>query len=83
MERKTTKEIKRHQVVAKAVANHAAAKQTKAERRAHEAAMAAHLAHHAMAATLAAGATLEDAIHEGQEASATPMGEERSTTMWE
>jgi hypothetical protein len=58
MERRAAKELKRHQVAAEAVAK-AAADQDKAD---HEAALAAHVGQQAMATTLAAGATNEEAI---------------------
>ncbi len=51
--------------------------------RAHEAAYAALHAQHDMAATLAAGATNEEAIVVGQVASDAAFGEEGSATMRE
>ena len=62
MERKAAKEIERHQTTSEAAANQAATKQLEADKRVHEAAMASHLGQQAMAATLATGATIEDAI---------------------
>ena len=61
LERKVEKEIKRQQATTKAAAGRAAYEQMKA----HEAAMAAHLAQHAMAAALAARATQDEAIAAG------------------
>ena len=59
------REIKRHQAAAEVVANKASTKQMKS----HEAAMAAHLAQHAMATALTARATMEEAIATGHAAS--------------
>ena len=64
LERKAKKEIKRQHAAAEAAANSAADEQTEA----HEAAMAAHLAHQAMAAALAARATNEETIAAGHAA---------------
>ena len=83
MERKVAKEITRQHAANKAAANQAAAKHSEADRRAHEAAMAAHLAQHVMASTLTTGAITEDAIAICQAASATTMGEKGSATMRE
>ncbi len=58
MERRAARELKRHQVSAKAAAK-AAADQDKAD---HEAALAAHVGQQAMATALTAGATNEEAI---------------------
>ena len=52
LERKASKEVKRQHAATKAAANMTVDEQMEA----HEAAMAAHLAQHAMAAALAAGA---------------------------
>ena len=49
--------------------------------RQHEAAMSAHIAQQAMAATIAAGATTEEAIAAGQSASDAVTGVNGSTTM--
>ena len=46
----------------------------KADRAAHEAAMTTHLGQHAMAGSLAAGATNEEAIAAGMASSATTIG---------
>jgi hypothetical protein len=67
LETKKAKKIKRQQAAAKAATNHAAAKQSEADKRVHEAAMAAHLAQQAMAATLASEAKIEDAIRYWQQ----------------
>jgi flagellar hook-basal body complex protein FliE len=58
LERKADKEIKRQHATTEAAANMATDEQTEA----HEAAIAAYLAHQAMAAALAARATHEEAI---------------------
>ena len=50
---------------------------------AHEAAMAAHLAQQAMAAALAAGATLDEAIAAGQAAMKAATGEGSSSRMFD
>ena len=55
MERKAAKEIKRQQAASEAIANKAAAEQSEADKKAHEAAVAAHLGQHTMAAGLASG----------------------------
>ena len=62
LERKAEKEVKRHQAEAEAAANRAAEELMKA----HEAAMATHLAQQAIAAAMAAGATHDEAIAAGQ-----------------
>ena len=62
LERKAEKEIKWLQAATVAATNMAAEEQMKA----HEAAMAAHLAQQAMAAAHAAGATQDEAIAAGQ-----------------
>jgi len=62
MERRAARELKRHRVAAEAAANTATTDQDRAD---HEAAMAAHIAQHAMATTLAAGATNEEALAAG------------------
>ena len=74
LERKAAKEIQRQQTATEAAANQAATEQHEADRRAHEAAMAAHLGQHVYASTIAAGATPENAT-------ATTMGEEGLATM--
>ncbi len=61
LERKARKEIKRQQVATEAAANMIVDEQMKA----HEAAMAAHLAQQAIAAALAARATQDEAIAAG------------------
>ena len=61
LETKAEKEIKRQEAAAGAAAIRAAEEQMEA----HETAMAAHLAHQAMAAALAAGATQDEAIAAG------------------
>ncbi len=83
MERKVVKAIKRQHAVTEAAANQTATKQSKADTRAHEAVLAAHLAQHAMAVTLAAGTATKGAIAAGQTASVATMGEEGSTTIQE
>ena len=81
MQRKAAKEIQRQQTSAEAAAHNAAAEQLEANKRAHEAAMAAHLGQHPMAASLTTRTTIEDAIAAGQATSATTMREEGSPTM--
>jgi hypothetical protein len=61
LERKAEREIKRQQAATEAYVNRAATKQLEA----HEAAMAAHLAHRAMANALTARATTEGAVAAG------------------
>jgi hypothetical protein len=69
-ERKAEHEIKRQQTAAEAATNMDAIEQLEA----HEAAMAAHLAQHAMTNALTAGATNEEAIAAGQAASEAVTG---------
>ncbi len=65
-------------VVADAAANQATAEQTEADKKAHEAAMAAHHAQKAKSVALAAGATTDKAIVARQAASTTTLGEKGS-----
>ena len=83
MERNARKEMKRQHAAFEATSNQAAAEQSDADERAHEAAMTANLAQHAMAPFLAPGATIEDAIAAKYAASAAAMGEERSAIIRE
>ena len=63
LERKATGEIKRQHAAAETITNKAMEEQMEAARTTHEAAMAVHLARHAMmAASLATLATTEEAI---------------------
>ena len=77
LERKAEKEIKRQQTEAGAAANKAADEQMEA----HEAAMADHLVQQAMAATLTAGATNEEAIAAGEVAIEAVTGARSSKHM--
>ena len=70
MERRAARELKRQQASAEAVAK-AAAEQVRAD---HEAALAAHVGQHAMAAALAGGATNEEAIAARTAAQAATLG---------
>ena len=70
LERRTTRELKRQQVAAEAAAK-AATYQDKAD---HEAALAAHVGQHAMAITLAVGATNEEAIASRMAAHTAALG---------
>ena len=81
MERKAAREIKRQYVAEEAATNQTTAKQTEAHIKAHEFAMAAHLAQYAMAAVLVAKATTEDVIIARHAAFAEAIGEEGSTGM--
>jgi hypothetical protein len=58
-----------------------ASKQRKSNRTTHEASMVAHLSQHAMATTLAAGATTEEEIAVGHAASGVILGEGGSAPM--
>ena len=62
LERKATREIKRQYAATEAEANKAIEEQMEADRTAHQAAMATHLAQQDMPATLASRATTEEAI---------------------
>ncbi len=76
MERKTDKEIKRQQAAAtESAANKTATKQTKSDSIAHETTLAARLRQHAIATTLGAGATPEEAIAEGRRRAESQQGE--------
>ena len=77
LERKAEKEIKRQETTTEAAANMAAKEQMEA----HEAAMTAHLAQHAMAAALAAGATHDKAIAAGQVVMEAATGADGTTHM--
>jgi DNA-binding XRE family transcriptional regulator len=81
LERKASRKMKRHQVAAKAAAYKVTVGQIETGRKAPEIAMAAHVAQPVMAAALAMGATIEDAIVAGQAASAAILGEEGTATM--
>ena len=70
MERRAAGELKRQKAAANAAANKTAKDQDRAK---HEAAMAAHMGQHAMAAALAAGATNEESIAARVEAHATAL----------
>jgi hypothetical protein len=70
LERRAARDIKRQQVAAEAAAK-AEADQDRAD---HEAALAAHVGQQAMATTLAAGATNEEAIATGMAAHMAAMG---------
>ena len=77
LERKAEKEIKRQQTTLEVVANRAAEEKMEAR----EAAMAAHLAQQAMAATLAARATRDEVIAAGQAAMEAATGADSSAHM--
>ena len=77
LERKAEKEIKRQESAAEAAANRAAEEQMEA----HEAAIAAHLAHQAMAVALAARANQDEAISAGQVVMEAATGADGSAHM--
>jgi hypothetical protein len=71
MERRAARELKRQQVADESTANKAAADQDRAD---HEIPMAAHMGQQAMATTLAAKATNEEAIAPRVAAHASVLG---------
>ena len=78
MERRIAREFKRQQVATEAAANKGAEDQDRAD---HEAAMAAHMSQHAMAAALSARTTHEKVIATGVAAQSAALGVGETTQM--